>query len=114
MFQRENRSPAGPGASSQASKGWISSQWAPLGYRSGKREGKQRELRAFGRLEIVKLKMFNLVNGVDFWEYGNMFVCRGRGQGRVPKAPSCHGPEPRRMGMDTAQGVLGGRAGIGV
>lgn len=102
-----SRSPAGPGASSQASKGWILSKWAPLGCRSGKGEGKQRELRALRSVEFVTLKMFNLstVNDVNFWEHGNMSVCRGRGQGRAPKAPSPQGPEPRRMGMDTARGV---------
>lgn len=113
MLQRENRSPAGPGPSRQASKGWISSKRAPLGWRSGKGEGKQRELGAFGRLEIVKLKMFDLitVTGVNLWEHGDVFVCRG--QGRAPKAPSPRGPEPSRMGMDTARGVWEAELGFG-
>lgn len=41
--RNSSRSPAGPGAPSQASKGWICFKWAPLGCRSGKGEGKQRE-----------------------------------------------------------------------
>lgn len=41
--RNSSRSPAGPGAPSQASKGWICFKRAPLGCRSGKGEGKQRE-----------------------------------------------------------------------
>lgn len=97
------RSSAGPAPSSQASRGWISSKWAPLGWRSGKGEGKQRELRALRRLEMGKLKMFDLIP--------LMMWISGTGVGRAPKAPSPQGPEPRGMGR-TQHGALGGRAGI--
>lgn len=94
----------GPGPSSQASKGWISSKWAPLGWRSGKGEGKQRELRALRRLEIGKLKMFDLipVNDVNFWEQG----LEG-----LPKPPLLRDLSPGGWGR-TQHGGLGGRAGI--